>query len=64
MANPVDRSTANPLVSVVSRASVAARTEYPSRQYPLRPVEFIALGEAAANVLASLKTKVQASNRT
>jgi hypothetical protein len=59
MANPVDRSTANPLVSVVSSAFVAKRVEYPSR-----PVEFVALGEAAANVLASLKTKVLASNRT
>jgi hypothetical protein len=59
MANPVDRSTANPFVLVVSNASVAARTEY-----PLRSVEFVALGDAAANVLALLKTKVQASNRT
>jgi hypothetical protein len=59
MANPVDRSTANPLVSVVSSASVASRTEY-----PLRAVEFVSLGDAAANVLRLLKTKVEASNRT
>ena len=67
MANPVDRSTANPhvsVVSVVSSVSVASRSSVVLRD-ELRPVEFVALGDAAARVLQSLQslqTKVAASN--
>lgn len=58
MSSSVDRSMSNPRVCVASVSSVASASAS-----ELRPVEFVALGEAAALVLQSLKTKVEASRR-
>ena len=56
MSNSVHRSMSNPRVVVASVPLVASASVS-----PLRPVEFVALGEAAALVLQSLRAKVEAS---
>ena len=58
MSNSVHRSMSNPRVSVASVPVVASASVS-----SLRPVEFVALGEAAALVLQSLKTKVEERSR-